>query len=639
MKTVLGVGGLGLRVGAALACTVLAGPLIQTTFAAAGSAPMNTICFGKQATIVRLGVGATVTGTSHADVIVTGSGANVIEGRGGNDRICSGGGNDRISGGSGSDQIDVGQGEDVVEAGNGSDWVRGGPGHDTLLGERGNDLMDGGAGSRDFVDGGLGDDSLFGGAGNYDQVIGGVGNDELHGGQGNDDVLRGDHGSDLFDGGSGSHDTASFAVSGFTGANSFSGTGVTVNLSEGRATQDGNDHLRGIEDVIGSPFHDIIVGDRKPNVLYGAGGDDRLVASGSEDSAYGGRGSDACEGFVTQDSCGPEASGATPTVEVDLAGGVVGSSLTAVVRLPQLVPGLESKPEVANTSMHVSFEEGAWLLKEEPLPIVAGDSCVATGTFEARCVVAGKPDAAFLDGGSGDDLIEVESSSPSYVSTFIDGEGGADTLIGGSGEDNLSGAPAVSEHPTDALYGRGGDDSLANGALLDGGRGSDLLIAAPCDSQMVNGGGGMDSVSFARANGHLGVEATLGGAAVYASSLDSDPGRGAGCPSSEEEPTRIGGSVERIEGSRWSDVLRGNTGPNGLLGRGGNDLLEGGGGADTLVGGTGRDRLFGGAGFDRLYTADGSRDPAVDCGAPGLGVAIVNLTDAPPRHCSRISLR
>jgi Ca2+-binding RTX toxin-like protein len=599
---------------------------------AGGAAPMRT-CFGSPATIAGPDGRGRVEGTPRADVIVTGPGGTMVEAGGGNDLICAGAGADRIEGGLGSDRIEARAGDDTVEGGNGSDRVDGGSGRDTLIGERGNDVLLGGAGSRDFADGGLGDDTVFGGAGDEDQVIGGVGNEQLHGGPGDSDVLRGDHGRDLFDGGSGAHDAASFAVSGFTGANSFGGTGVVVNLAEGRALQDGRDHLRGIEDVIGSPFRDAISGDASANVLYGAGGDDALLAIGPGDSAQGGAGSDVCGGgFATESSCGLEAAGSSPAIEVDLAGGPSGTSLAAVVRLPPLLPGAGmQKVEVPGVTMRVGFESGAWVLREQPLPVLVGDSCVAASPSEARCPIAGKPDAVLLDGGAGADLIEVEASVPPYVSAFIDGEVGADTLVGGAGDDNLSGQPGLTVDPVDLLYGRGGDDSLANAALLDGGAGSDLLISAACVDQEVRGGAGIDSVSFARSGGLRGVFATLGGAAV-----ENIGGAGRCHSAADEATTRIDRSVERIEGSRGPDVLRGDTAANTLLGRGGDDRLEGGAGDDILIAGTGQDQLFGGAGFDRLYAAEGSRDRPIDCGDPGQGVAVSDPSDGRPSHCTRV---
>lgn len=206
-------------------------------------------CLGKQATIVAKG---NVQGTAHADVIVSGPGADRIAAGGGNDRICAAGDDDVIEGGTGSDRIDAGGGEDEVVGGNGSDLVLSGPGTDTVVGKRGNDNLKGGPGAGDFLDSGLGDDTLDGGPGDGDQVIGGVGNDRLSGGSGEGDVLEGDLGTDLIDGGPAAHDTASYALAG-SGQVFLNGIGVEVDLGAGTAQGDGEDTLRGIEDVVGTP--------------------------------------------------------------------------------------------------------------------------------------------------------------------------------------------------------------------------------------------------------------------------------------------------------------------------------------------------------------------------------------------------
>lgn len=132
------------------------------------------------------------------------------------------------------------------------------------------------------------------------------------------------------------------------------------------------------------------------------------------------------------------------------------------------------------------------------------------------------------------------------------------------------------------------------------------------------------------------MEARLGGVAVDAPGSGGLSGQVAGCPSPAEEPTRISASVERIEGSRWNDVLIGDTGPNTLLGRDGDDKLEGFGGSDILVGGAGRDRLSGASGFDCLFAADGARDRLIDCGEPSQGIALIDPGDPRPRHCTHV---
>src|SRR4029079_5670726 len=83
--------------------------------------------------------------------------------------------------------------------------------------------------------------------------------------------------------------------------------------------------------------------------------------------------------------------------------------------------------------------------------------------------------------------------------------------------------------------------------------------------------------------------------------------------------SKIGSSVESIEGSAHDDVLRGDGGANIILGRGGDDEIHGAGGNDFLVGGEGVDSLYGEGGADRLYARDDRRDRAIDCSSTRIG--------------------
>ena len=232
---------------------------------------------------------------------------------------------------------------------------------------------------------------------------------------------------------------------------------------------------------------------------------------------------------------------------------------------------------------------------------------------------------------------------PATTSARLIGGNGVDTLIGGAGDDSLDGT--LGNVVGDALYGGQGDDALTSGSVLDGEGGSDLLIALPC-GETIEGGAGVDSVSFARAS--LGVQATLGGSA----GLAPYDGFGGGCPTEHGGPpaSQIDSSVESIEGSANDDVLSGDGTRNIILGRGGNDEIHGAGGNDFLVGGEGSDSVYGEDGADRLYVRDGRRDGAIDCSFTGLGgqarredsitvgdVAIADPGDPLARHCHRIA--
>ncbi|MFC5085778.1 M10 family metallopeptidase C-terminal domain-containing protein [Microvirga arabica] len=53
-------------------------------------------------------------------------------------------------------------------------------------------------------------------------------------------------------------------------------------------------------------------------------------------------------------------------------------------------------------------------------------------------------------------------------------------------------------------------------------------------------------------------------------------------------------------GTPGNDVLKGDSGVNGIPGFGGNDTIYGYGGNDAIMGGAGNDRLYGGAGSDHF---------------------------------------
>lgn len=118
------------------------------------------------------------------------------------------------------------------------------------------------------------DDSLYG-LGGADRLTAGRGNDDLDGGTGSDD-LKGGAGDD--------------AVS-YASATA----GVTVTL-DGRANDgtpgEGDNVHVDVEDVYGSPWPDVLTGDRAANTLDGGDGPDSLQGGGGQDYLYGGPGDD-----------------------------------------------------------------------------------------------------------------------------------------------------------------------------------------------------------------------------------------------------------------------------------------------------------------------------------------------------------
>jgi Ca2+-binding RTX toxin-like protein len=504
-------------------------------------------CQGRTATLVGSAGADRLRGTNGPDVVVAGAGRDLVQGRGGNDRICGGRGGDRILGGRGVDRLRGEDGRDRIRGGRASDRLMGGAGRDRLVGDRGNDRLRGGAGA-DFLDSALGDDTLAGGEG-ADVLIAGLGIDHLFG-QAGDDLLRGDFGPDELAGGKG-RDVASFAMATPPGPAGLDG--VLVELEEGWAIGDGRpDRLRGIEDVGGSAFADVINGDSGDNRIDGGPGPDRLQGGGGRDEMDPGR------------------EQVRPRAVAELIGG----------RAPVLIVTGSRRGD----RIGIARSGNGYAVRG------AQGASGCRGGVVAVCPTAASLTGLLVFGGPGRDVIRVGSGMPGTLSVRVDGYRGDDRLLGGDGTDVLDGGPG-----RDSLDGRGGSDAViarSDGDRVRGGAGSDLLVVAdPCEGHRLGGGPGIDSASFSRLyyrNRGTGMRVELGGKAVT---------RGGRCA----RPDRILRSVESLEGSWGPDLLIGDGGANTLLGRAGNDLLLGRGGDDRLVGGSGRDRLRGGRGENRYF--------------------------------------
>ena len=343
-----------------------------------------------------------------------------------------------------------------------------------------------------------------------------------------------------------------------------------------------NETLTGIEDAIGGPGDDTLIGSTaSPNRLDGGPGSDHLVAAGPGDEAFGGPGSDICTGgFGAETSCGPMAGGGGTAVELYES---VDESTSLIVTGNG---GVDSAT--------VTYSGSTYTVQGAPgaNPILLGDpgSGACTRDVGADSVSCQGPISTIQASlGAGDDTFTVDPSVPASVSSIIDGGAGSDTLRGGESDDTLYGGD---DHSPDTLEGGGGDDVLygvnifhprkdSGAATMRGGAGDDLLVGGqPCDGDLFDGGAGdNDSASFARVrNSGIFVQATIGGAVTDPNVPNCDAGH-------------IEDSIEKIEGSPGPDILTGDEGPNTLLGRGGDDQLNGMGGFDDCVGGAGNNEI------------------------------------------------
>lgn len=152
--------------------------------------------------------------------------------------------------------------------------IEGTPGPDVLVGTKGSDVIDG-RGGDDVIKARRGDDVICGGPGD-DRIAPGPGDDTINAGRGRDRVAFGGR------------------------------SGVVLRLDRGRATGQGSDAIRGVEDALGSRGPDLLVGSRRANLLRGRGGDDVLRGRVGRDVLNGGRGTDLANGGPGPDSCAAE---------------------------------------------------------------------------------------------------------------------------------------------------------------------------------------------------------------------------------------------------------------------------------------------------------------------------------------------
>ena len=276
----------------------------------------------------------TVNGGDGTDIIDGGQGTDIVNGNRGSDFLSGalflGGsgpdGPDRVDGGTGFDRFDYGragpvsltlnnvaddgegcpgpgcEGDDIrrtvesIGGGLGNDTLVGDSGVNEMFGRAGDDVMNAGGGDDGLLVGGEGRDVIRAGAGNDGQIEGSEDEDRMFGGAGDDsffstfltddpDVLDGGTGIDLVD-----------------YADADEGVRVTLDGRANDGVPDENDNVRAdIEDIIGTPDDDVLIGSGRPNEIDGGEGNDRLVGKGSLDGLTGGRGNDRLSGGKGRD--------------------------------------------------------------------------------------------------------------------------------------------------------------------------------------------------------------------------------------------------------------------------------------------------------------------------------------------------
>jgi len=332
-----------------------------------------------------------------------------------------------------------------------------------------------------------------------------------------DNIIIGTEYDDYFDGlgntpTTGIGDTVSYATA-------TSGVQVNLGLTGAQDTLGaGFDKILNIENIIGSIFNDTLTGTAGNNILNGGAGIDSLTGGDGNDTYI------VTAGDTITDSAG------TDTVQSSVDYSLVDINLENLTLLPGAVNG--------------KGNSGANIL---------------TGNTAAN---------------------------------VLDGAGGADTLIGGAGNDTYI-VGSIGDTITEGAGTGNGIDTvistitlstplaanvenlrlLGSGSLNGTGNALDNIIYASKGANVLNGGDGIDTVSY-RYGATKGVTVDLGNTGsqtTFGSGLDTLS------------------NFEKLIGSNYGDTLTAATAANTLDGGAGNDILTGAGNNDTLIGGAGND--------------------------------------------------
>jgi Ca2+-binding RTX toxin-like protein len=406
--------------------------------------------------------------------------ANVIRAENTHSAFLEGlGGNDTLHG----SDLALHIGEDFLSGGDGDDELHGYGGNDNLSGGTGNDLMFGDDGDDTFHEGG-GNDTMFGGAG-YDIFM----------------MLNGtaDYGNDVIDGGAGPDQVF---LGGFSGS-----TGIIADLPGGRVTGGGPSGrgtilVSNVEQIGGSRFADVIIGDGAANFFYGAEGNDTIDGGGGVDTLVGDQDADvfrftAAPGAANADVIRDFGFGADKLqldARVMTELGASGNFSAADARFYAAAGATQGHDAddrvIYNTSTNQLFydADGSGSGASQVIVTLQSGAVLNATDIAIDNGTAPPPGGQTFTGTAGNDSLTGTAGNDTMF-----GFAGNDTLRGAEGNDSINGGDG-----TDSMDGGAGNDTLAGLAghdTLIGGDGDDRLQGAGWSDTMT-GGAGNDQFLF-----------------------------------------------------------------------------------------------------------------------------------------------
>ncbi|WP_373389488.1 M10 family metallopeptidase C-terminal domain-containing protein [Pseudomonas alcaligenes] len=492
----------------------------------------------------------------------------------------------------------------VLNGGGGADQMSGGNGNDTYHVDNANDVIsetnaDRASGGNDVVYSALSAYTLGANLENLRILASGNANGT---GNGLNNFIYAGTGNNVLDGSTGT-DTLSYyyATQGIT---------VDLGLTSAQATGgSGSDTLRNFENINGSKYADKLTGDNADNRLSGDAGNDILNGRGGADNMIGGDGGDTYYvdnlGDVVSETNANLSTGGSDTVFSFLSDYNLGANLENLRILASgnangagnalsniIYAGIGNNVldggAGADTLSYRYAEQGVSF----NLGLTVAQSTGGSGNDTALNFenLSGSLYDDVLTGNSGNNKLTGDAGNDT-----LDGGAGADQLVGGDGNDTYhvdNSGDVVSETNADRTV--GGNDTVLSqltaytlGANLENlrilasgnanGTGNTLnnIVYAGIGNNVLDGGSGIDTVSYRHAGQGVAIDLNLTGAQVTGGS-GSDTLR----------------NFENLNGSLYDDKLTGNSGNNRLSGDSGNDILNGRGGADNMIGGDGNDTYY-----------------------------------------------